>query len=245
MCLCAAPALRAQESLTRIGPKTEVRSISFRFEDKSDLREDDLRTRISLTPQGRHGGTSAILRVSSVRAAGGHAPVRSARAPARHDSAAKPVPGGLDIPRPQVKYDVAYHSKHDVVDVTFIVRAGPPLMVDSLDFVGDSGSLDIPPEARDDWPEFVKRERKRPAGWARMSAGPGRQHLALVQRPRLSVRRGADHRGGGHRREYCRRDGSGSSRHPCAGENGRSQGNQDGPAASLCPPDAGLARALV
>src|SRR5207247_217906 len=50
--LCAVPALRAQESLTRIGSKTEVHSISFQFEDRNELREDSLRTRISLTPQG-------------------------------------------------------------------------------------------------------------------------------------------------------------------------------------------------
>ncbi len=64
------------------------------------------------------------------------------------------------IPRPQVKYDVAYHSKHDVVDVTFVVRAGPPLMVDSLDFAGDSGALDIPSDARHDWAKFVQSKRK-------------------------------------------------------------------------------------
>ncbi len=63
-------------------------------------------------------------------------------------------------PKATVKYDVAYHSKHDVVDVTFVVRAGPPLMLDSLDFAGDSGALDIPPDARHDWARFVQRERK-------------------------------------------------------------------------------------
>jgi outer membrane protein insertion porin family len=46
------------------------------------------------------------------------------------------------------------------VDVTYVIRAGPPLLIDSLDFVGESGPLDIPADARNDWARFVKRERK-------------------------------------------------------------------------------------
>jgi outer membrane protein insertion porin family len=157
--LCGVPALRGQESLTRIGPKTEVRSISFRFEDKNDLREDDLRTRISLTPQGSMVGLRRFFGfLPFVPPVGAHPfdPLELQRDVIRLRNRFHRA----GYPKAQVKYDVTYHSKQDVVDVGFVIRAGSPLMVDSLDFVGDSGPLDIPPEARDDWATFVKRERK-------------------------------------------------------------------------------------
>ena len=157
--LWAVPVLSAQESLTRIGPKTEVRSISFRFEDKNDLREDDLRTRISLTPQGSMVGLRRFFGfLPFVRPVGAHPfdPLELQRDVIRLRNRFHKA----GYPKAQVKYDVAYHSKKDVVDVSFVIRAGPPVMVDSLDFIGDSGPLVIPPDARGDWATFVKRERK-------------------------------------------------------------------------------------
>ena len=157
--LCAVPALRAQESLTLIGPKTEVRSISFRFEDKNDLRENDLRTRISLTPQGGMVGLRRFFGfLPFVPPVGAHPfdALELQRDVIRLRNRFQEA----GYPKATVKYDVAYHSKHDVVDVTFVVRAGPPLMVDSLDFAGDSGALDIPSDARHDWAKFVQSKRK-------------------------------------------------------------------------------------
>jgi outer membrane protein insertion porin family len=152
-------ALRAQESLTRIGSKTEVRSISFQFEDKNDLREDSLRTRISLTPQGSMVGLRKFFGfLPFVPPVGAHPfnPLELQRDVIRirnqfHRSG---------YPKARVKYDVTYHSKPDVVDVSFVVKAGPPLVIDSLAFVGDSGSLVIPPDSRKDWAAFVKRQGK-------------------------------------------------------------------------------------
>ena len=151
--------LRAQESLTRIGPKTEVHSISFRFEDKNDLREDDLRTRISLTAQGSMVGLRKFFGfLPFVPPVGAHPfdPLELQRDVIRLRNRFQQS----GYPKAQVKYDVRYHSKKDVVDVTYVVKAGPPLLVDSLDFTGDSGALAIPEDVQHDWTSFVERERK-------------------------------------------------------------------------------------
>ena len=51
LALVAGP-LRAQDALTLMGDKTEVKSIEFRFEGKQTLPEEDLRRRIGLTERG-------------------------------------------------------------------------------------------------------------------------------------------------------------------------------------------------
>ena len=157
--LCVTQALHAQESLTRIGPKTEVRSISFRFEDRNDLREDDLRARIALTPQGSMVGLRRFFGfLPFVPPVGTHPfdPLELQRDVIRLRNRFQRA----GYPKANVKYDVTYHSKKDVVDVSFVIRAGPPLMLDSLDFAGDPGPLEIPTDARSDWAKFVERERK-------------------------------------------------------------------------------------
>ena len=50
--LSASSRLLAQDPLTQIGTATQVHTISFRFEDGSDIRPDVLRAHISLTPTG-------------------------------------------------------------------------------------------------------------------------------------------------------------------------------------------------
>ena len=50
-----------------------------------------------------------------------------------------------------------YHAKNDDVDVTFVVKEGPPLMVDSLDVrFGIPAPLAIPREPGTDWSTFVE-----------------------------------------------------------------------------------------
>jgi outer membrane protein insertion porin family len=48
----AAAPVRAQDALSLVGPRTEVKSIEFRFKGKQTLAEADLRTRIALTERG-------------------------------------------------------------------------------------------------------------------------------------------------------------------------------------------------
>ncbi len=155
--LGATRALPAQESLTRIGSKTEVRSISFEFEDKSGLREDDLRSRISLTPRGSLAGLRNFFGfLPFVSPVGAHPfdPLELQRDVIRLRNRYH----NAGYPRAQVHYDVQYYAKPDVVDVTFVVKEGPPVVIDSIRFTGDPDRLTIPPDARRDWEEFLKHE---------------------------------------------------------------------------------------
>lgn len=159
LCLVATPSyLWAQEPLSRIGPKTQVHAIAFRFEDGNDLSTSDLRTRISLTPMGGHVGLRRFF---------GFLPFVSPVGPHPFD----PAELQRDVirvrhryresgfPKAQVHYEVDYHGKDDNVDVTFVVKEGPPLLVDSLRFVADTGALVIPADLRADWSTFVEAEQ--------------------------------------------------------------------------------------
>ena len=64
------------------------------------------------------------------------------------------------FPKAQVHYEVEYHEKGDNVDVTFVVKEGPPLVVDSLRFDSDTGALAMPPDLQADWSAFVETQQK-------------------------------------------------------------------------------------
>ena len=157
--LAVSPPLRAQESLSRVGPKTQVRSISFRFEDGSDIRASDLRTRISLTPMGSFVGIRRFFGfLPFVSPVGAHPfdPLELQRDVIRLRDACRRA----GFPKAQVSYEAKYHARKDAVDVTFVIEEGSPLLVDRLEFAADTGRLIIPDDIGADWSDFVSREEK-------------------------------------------------------------------------------------
>jgi outer membrane protein insertion porin family len=156
--LVVAPGLRAQDPLTRIGPKTQVRSISFDFKNEGEVREGDIRSRIALTPQGSLVGLRKFFQwIPFVPKVGAHLfdPIELARDVIR----VRRYYQASGYPKAQVHYDAQYEAKKDVVDLTFVVNAGPPLMRRSLTFTGDSGPLAIPEDAREDWDAYLSQQR--------------------------------------------------------------------------------------
>jgi outer membrane protein insertion porin family len=158
--LSAAP-VRAQDAITGIGPGTEVRSINFKFEGEHTLPETDLRGRIALTARP---GMIFLHKVFGwlplVGGVGSHPfdPLALQRDVVRlrnfyHES------GFLDA---QVRYDVRYQAEPDLVDVTFIAREGPPLLLQAMRFVGpdSSGPAPIAPALLEPWARFTRLEQE-------------------------------------------------------------------------------------
>ena len=57
-------------------------------------------------------------------------------------------------------YDVRYDAKSDLVQVAYVIEEGPPLLVRSLRFLGDSGGLRLPAKLTRDWARFERREQR-------------------------------------------------------------------------------------
>src|SRR5688572_4003130 len=71
--LLLGPPLAAQDALSGIGPKTQVKSIEFRFTGGQTLLERDLRPHIALTDRGSMVGLRRIFGwVPLVPAVGNH-----------------------------------------------------------------------------------------------------------------------------------------------------------------------------
>jgi outer membrane protein insertion porin family len=151
--------LHAQDSPSLVGLHTEVKSIEFRFEGKNTLPEEGLRRKIALTAQGSMVGIrrffSFLPLVSDV---GVHPfdPLELQRDVVR----LRHFYEQSGFPKARVKGDVRYDAKSDLVEVAFVIAEGPPLMVRSLRFVGDSGELKLPAELHPGWARFVEREQQ-------------------------------------------------------------------------------------
>lgn len=151
--------LRAQDPLTEIGPQTEVSSITFEFVDQQTLEEEDLRPRIALSARGGLAGLRDFFGfLPFVPPVGRHPfdPLVLQRDVVRLERYARRS-GFLEA---EVDYDVQYDAESDLVDVTFRIREGPPLLIDALRFVArQSDTLALPAELGDPWSRFVRRER--------------------------------------------------------------------------------------
>ena len=151
--------LRAQDALSLVGPRTEVKSIEFRFKGTQTLPEEDLRRKIALTARGGMVGIRRFFRfLPFVPRVGVHPfdPLELQRDVVRlrnhyHRSGFR---------KADVKYDVSYDAKPDLVQVVYVIEEGPPLLVRSLRFVGDSGGLSLPPKLARDWTSFVRQEQR-------------------------------------------------------------------------------------
>jgi outer membrane protein insertion porin family len=157
LALVAAP-LAAQDALSGVGPGTQVNKIQFRFLGEHTIQEKDLRPLIALTAPG------------GIRRALGFLPFVS---PGDHPF--RPVELQRDVVRvrnlhhrngfldAKVDYDVTYKAKDDLVDVTFVIEEGPPLLVRGVRFVaGDSGAAApapaVAPEIAPAWRGFTATE---------------------------------------------------------------------------------------
>ena len=155
-----ATSLRGQESLARIGPKTQVSSISFRFEEGSDIRPADLRARLALTPMGSFVGLRRFLGFLPFVSPVGNHPFDPLELQRDVDRIRNQY-ARAGFPRAEAHYEVKYHAKGDKVDVTFVLKEGPPLLVDRLEFTADTGRLAIPADLEESWVDFQRREEMR------------------------------------------------------------------------------------
>ena len=155
----AAPPLQAQDAPSLVGPRTEVKSIEFRFEGKQTLAEEDLRRKIALTARGGMVGVRRFFGfLPFVPPVGVHPfdPLELQRDVVR----LRNHYWRSGFRKADVKYDVRYDAKSDLVQVVYVIEEGPPLLVRSLRFVGDSGGLSLPPKLARDWTSFVRREQR-------------------------------------------------------------------------------------
>jgi outer membrane protein insertion porin family len=158
--LLAGPPLAAQDALTGVGPKTQVKSIEFRFTGGQTLLERDLRPHIALTDRGSLVGLRRIFGwVPFVSEVGNHPfkPVELQRDVVRLRNVYV-LSGFL---KAKVDYDVRYDAKDDLVDVAFLIEEGPPIQLRDVRFISrDSSPPSIDPELGAEWEEFVRAERQ-------------------------------------------------------------------------------------
>src|SRR5215208_3469548 len=154
--VCASP-LAGQDALNRVGPKTQVSSVDFQFEDKSSLEEDQLRSKIALTGQGSMVGLRRTLGfLPFVPPVGAHPfdPLEMGRDVVR----LRHYYQRSGFPMADVDYQAKYQAKSDQVLVTYRIAEGPPLMVDSLSFGGMDTALTLPTGLERNWQEFARKQ---------------------------------------------------------------------------------------
>lgn len=155
-----APALRAQDALSLVGPRTEVKSIEFRFVGRHTFDEKDLRRKIAHTERGSLVGLRRFFAfLPFVSPVGVHPfdPLELQRDVVRLRNYYQQS-GFL---KADLSYDVRYEAKSDLVKVAYVIKEGPPILVRSLRFVGDSSGLNFPPKVDRDWAKFVRREQRK------------------------------------------------------------------------------------
>ncbi|HEX2249186.1 MAG TPA: BamA/TamA family outer membrane protein [Gemmatimonadales bacterium] len=149
--------LNAQDPLTTIGPATQVRSIEFRFIGRHTLDEEEVRAAIALTERGGliwlRNAFGWLPFISSV---GEHPfdPLVLQRdvVRLRHYYERKGFPDA------EIDYDVRYDAEPDLVDVTFVIREGPPLLLAGINFVGvDNSPPLVAPELKSSWQRLLGR----------------------------------------------------------------------------------------
>jgi outer membrane protein assembly factor BamA len=156
--LLGAGPLAAQDALTRITAKTQVRSVEFEFLDKSSLDETQLRQKVALTGQGSMVGLRRLFGwIPFVPPVGVHPfdPIELGRDVVR----LRHYYQQSGFPKADVDYDATYRAKSDVVKVTYRIAEGPPLLADTLTFAGAGDTIIVPDSLARDWRRFVRTEQ--------------------------------------------------------------------------------------
>ncbi len=157
----AAP-LAAQDAPSGITPATQVRQIEFRFVDTQTLPEETLRQRIALTARGGMVGLRRTFGfLPFVTPVGEHPfdPLELGRDVVRlrnlyHDSG---------FPLAEVRHEVRYEAEPDLIDVTYVIDEGDPLLLRNLDYRrAGGGATEIPPAAAEEWVELRRAELGEP-----------------------------------------------------------------------------------
>jgi outer membrane protein insertion porin family len=158
--LLAGSPVVAQDALSGVGPKTQVRSIEFRFTGGQTLREQDLRPHIALTERGGMVGLRRVFGwIPFVTAVGNHPfrPIELQRDVVRLRNVYV-LSGFL---KAKVDYDVRYDAQEDLVDVAFLLDEGPPVQLRDVRFIAsDSSPPAIDPELAQEWERFTREERQ-------------------------------------------------------------------------------------
>ena len=152
--------LPAQDALTGVGPGTQVSSIEFRFVGEQAFTAEELQPHIALTERGGMIGLRRLFGfLPFVTPVGEHPfePIVLQRDVVRLRNIYVRE-GFLDV---KVDYDVTYDAEKDLVDITFVIEQGPPLLLRQVRFVGpDSGSPRVASELVDEWSSFVRQEQE-------------------------------------------------------------------------------------
>jgi len=176
----------AQDAPNAITPATEVRSIAFRYTGTETLPEETLREHVALTERGGMIGLRKLFGwLPFVGPIGVHLfdPVEMQRDVVRirnlyHDS------GFLDA---RVSYDVRYDAEPDLIDVTYVVEEGPPLLLRELEFRrAGGGPPTVPRGAEPGWTALQRFERDEP------------QRLGQVELQGIAARAGRWYRTNGY-----------------------------------------------
>jgi outer membrane protein insertion porin family len=156
----AAPAQdRSQgDPLVGIGPGTEVRQITFDFQGEHRLDEAELRSQLALTERPSLIFLHKILGwFPLIGPVGAHPfdPLELQRDVVRLRNLYQRN-GYL---RAQVHYDVRFDAEKDLVDITYHVREGDPLLLHALRFVGPGNApVNLAPELAQPWARFTRLE---------------------------------------------------------------------------------------
>ncbi|HET6798861.1 MAG TPA: BamA/TamA family outer membrane protein [Gemmatimonadales bacterium] len=154
--------LAAQDALSLVGPRTQVKSVEFRFKGKHIFDAPELQKHVALTGQGSMVGLRRFLGfLPFVPPVGDHPfdPLELQRDVVRLRNYYQRA----GFPRAEVSHDVRYHAKSDQVRVAYVIAEGPPLLVRSLRFEVDSSRQSFPPPLARGWDQFVKQSERKAA----------------------------------------------------------------------------------
>jgi outer membrane protein insertion porin family len=150
-------AARAQDPLSSVDNDTQVRAIRFDFEDTHTLDVEVLRTKIA-TREPQVGLFDRIQQAVGLQAVENAHPLnpielqKDAVRLTRHFQ-------DNGFPQAEVRYDVAFDSSRNRADVAFLIREGPPRLIEDITFglPGSGGpAAQLPPELRDEWAAFER-----------------------------------------------------------------------------------------
>jgi outer membrane protein insertion porin family len=148
------------DPLIGIGASTEVHRITFDFQGEHRLTEPELRSQLALTERPGMIFLHKILGwFPLVGPVGAHPfdPLELQRDVVRLRNLYQRN-GYL---RAQVHYDVRFDADKDLVDITYHLQEGDPLLLHALRFVGPGdGPVSLAPELADPWARFTTLERE-------------------------------------------------------------------------------------